>query len=83
MAERRFLQEARSDDRDAPHNLYLMVDKMVDHYYGEHTAALRERFGFTEGVQYDAGEPFTSVSLTYQSTYNPAHNHTYTHNPRA
>lgn len=61
----------RSSDRSAPHNLYIMVDKMVEDYYGDHEAALHERFRFSENAQLNEGEPFSTVSLTYQSTYDP------------
>ena len=61
----------RSRDRAAPHNLYVLVDRMAHRYYGEHTAAVRERFRFMEGVSYESGEAFQTVSLPYQNTYYP------------
>ncbi len=61
----------RSADRNAPHNLYVLVDRTVNKYYGDHEAAIRERFRFMEGVSYEYGEAFTRVSLPYLNEFNP------------
>lgn len=61
----------RSADRVAPHNLYVLVNRTAQTFYGDHTAPIRERFRFQEGVSYENGAPFSTVSLSYQSTYYP------------
>ena len=61
----------RSKDRIAPHNLYVCVDRMAHNYYGDHVAAVRERFAFLENVSYENGEAFTRVDLPYLNQLNP------------
>lgn len=61
----------RSADREAPHNLYVLVDKMVYSYYGDHAAAEHPRFQFAEGITYENAARFTTVSLPYQHEFNP------------
>ena len=61
----------RSKERNAPHNLYVLVERTVAKYYGDHEAAIRNRFDFQEGIHYDQGEAFTTVSLPYLNQFNP------------
>lgn len=61
----------RTTDRPEPHNLYVMVDKMVDRYYGDHQAQVCERFQFLEGVQYENGESYSTVSLPFMNSSDP------------
>lgn len=76
----------RTVDRPEPHNLYIMVDKMVDRYYGDHEAQICERFKFMEDVAYEQAESYSTVSLPYMNTsdpnwiqfiYNPSDNRIY------
>lgn len=61
----------RTKDRPSPHNLYVMVDKTAQKFYGEHLAAVHERFRFIENAKYENGQKFTTVSLPYMNTDNP------------
>ena len=61
----------RSKDRSAPHNLYVLVARTVDKYYGDHVAAIRQRFDFQEGVAYADAERITGVALPYLNQFNP------------
>ena len=61
----------RSTDREAPHNLYFLVNRMVQKFYGNHTAQICERFRFMEGVSYENGESFDTVSMPFLNAGKP------------
>ncbi len=61
----------RAKDRESPHNLYFLVNRMVQKFYGDHTAQICERFGFMEGIRYNQGEAFGIVSMPYLNAGKP------------
>ncbi len=57
--------------RSDVHALYYRVAALVNDFYGDHEAAVCDRFSFLEDVSYSNGETFTTVSLPYCNTDNP------------
>ncbi len=53
------------------HSLYYRVAALVNNFYGDHEAAVCDRFSFMENASYSDGESFTTVSLPYSNTDNP------------
>lgn len=61
----------RSTKRESPHNLYFLINRMVQKFYGNHTAQICERFQFMEGVHYEFGETFEMVSMPFLNAGKP------------
>ena len=57
--------------RSSVHALYYRIAALVNTYYGEHTAREAKRFNFQEGITYENGTSFTTVTLPFDNNKDP------------
>lgn len=63
---------APEDGRDDVHALYYRVAALVNKFFTDYESKVCERFSFMENVSYSYGEDYTTVSLPFGNSTNPA-----------
>lgn len=53
------------------HALYYRVAALVNNFYGDYESKICQRFNFLEGISYENGESFATVTLPYDNNKNP------------